>query len=207
MKTKNNKPTLDIELELKNQGYQYIIGVDEAGRGPLAGPVVTAAVNIPEGFDTSGINDSKKLSSKNRELFYNKIIEGCDYHIYQIDHATIDAVNILEATMMAMRWAIMGVPKADYALIDGNRMPQFLDLPAKCVVKGDSKSMSIAAASILAKVTRDRIMIGLHEKLPVYGFDKHKGYGTKLHREMIKLYGPSVYHRKSFRGVKEYVLH
>jgi ribonuclease HII len=181
------------------------VGVDEAGRGPLAGPVVAAAVNIPNGFDYSGINDSKKLSSKKRELFYNIITKKCDYHIYQIDHATVDAVNILEATMMAMRYAIMGVPKADYALIDGNRLPKSLDLPAEWVVKGDAKSISIAAASILAKVTRDRIMEELHEKLPVYGFDKHKGYGTKFHKEMIKLYGPSLYHRKSFRGVKEYV--
>jgi len=202
-----SRPTLDIELELKNQGYQYIVGVDEAGRGPLAGPVVAAAVHIPDGFDTTGINDSKKLSSKNRELFYNNIVEGCDYHIYQIDHRTIDAVNIREATKMAMRWSIMSVPKADYAIVDGNFLPDFLDLPAKCVIKGDSLSLSIAAASILAKVTRDRIMVKLHEKLPVYGFDKHKGYGTQFHRDMIKLYGPSVYHRRSFRGVKEYVLH
>jgi ribonuclease HII len=107
--------------------------------------------------------------------------------------------------MLAMRWAIMGVPKADYTLIDGNRMPEFLDLPAQCVVGGDRKSVSIAAASILAKVTRDRIMLELHKELPIYGFDKHKGYGTKFHREMIKLYGPSWHHRKSFRGVKEYV--
>ena len=199
------KPTLDIELELKNQGYQYIVGVDEAGRGPLAGPVVTAAVHIPDGFDTSGINDSKKLSSKNRELFYNTIVEGCDYHIYQIDHRTIDALNILKCTMMAMRYAIMGVPKADYALIDGNRMPEYLDLSAKCVVKGDSLSLSIAAASILAKVTRDRIMMKLHEKLPVYSWKSNKGYGTQEHRDAIRIYGQSVYHRKSFKCVKEYV--
>ena len=145
------------------------------------------------------------MSSKNRELFYNKIIEECDHHVYQIDHRTIDAINILEATMMAMRYAVMGVPKADYALIDGNRMPNFLDLPAECVVKGDSKSISIAAASILAKVTRDRMMEELHKQIPIYEFNKHKGYGTELHREMIKLYGPSQYHRKTFKGVKEYV--
>jgi ribonuclease HII len=200
-----SKPTYDLELKLRNKGYKHIVGVDEAGRGPLAGPVVTAAVRIPEGFDTSGFNDSKKLSSKKRELFYNRIIEECDYHIYQIDNHTIDAINILEATMLAMRWAIMGVPKADYALIDGNRMPEFLDLPAECVIGGDSKSVSIAAASIIAKVTRDRIMMELHEQFPIYGFDKHKGYGTKFHREMIELYGPSQYHRKSFRCVKEYI--
>jgi len=199
------KPTLDIELELKNQGYKYIIGVDESGRGCLAGPVVAASVNIPNGFDTSGINDSKKLSSKKRELFYNKIVESCDYSIYQIDNHTIDDINILESTMMAMRYAIMDMDKADYALIDGNRMPEFLDLPAKCVIGGDAKSISIAAASIVAKVYRDRLMIGLHDKLPIYGFDKHKGYGTKFHREMISQYGPSVYHRKSFGGVKEWL--
>ena len=199
------KPTLDIELELKNQGYKYIIGVDEAGRGPLAGPVVAAAVHIPDGFDTSGINDSKKLSSKKRELFYNNIIESCDYHVYEIDHNTIDSMNIRESTKLAMRWAIMGVPKADYAIVDGNFLPDFLDLPAQYVIGGDAKSISIAAASIVAKVYRDRIMKELHEKLPVYGFDRHKGYGTQFHRDMIKQYGPSFYHRKSFSGVKEYV--
>jgi len=205
MTVKKTKPTLDIELELKNQGYKYIIGVDEAGRGPLAGPVVAAAVHIPEGFDTSGINDSKKLSSKKRELFYNTIMENCDHHVYEVDHNTIDAVNIREATKMAMRWAIMGVSKADYAIVDGNFLPDFLDLPAKCVIGGDAKSISIAAASIVAKVTRDRIMQELHKQMPIYGFDKHKGYGTQFHREMIQLYGPCWVHRKSFKCVKEYV--
>ena len=204
MKTKI-KPTLDLELELKNQGYKYIIGVDEAGRGPLAGPVVAAAVNIPEGFDVTGINDSKKLSSKKRELFYNKIIDECDYAVYEIDPHTIDALNIRECTKMAMHWAIMGINKADYAIVDGNFLPDHLDLPAQCVIGGDAKSISIAAASIEAKVHRDNIMLEIHEKMPIYGFAKHKGYGTKFHREMIQLYGPCWIHRKSFRGVKEYV--
>jgi len=202
---KKTKPTLDIELELKNQGYKYIIGVDEAGRGSLCGSVVAAAVHIPENFNFEGINDSKKLSSKKRELFYNKIISECDYSVYEIDHNTIDAINILESSLMAMRYAMMGIPKADYTLIDGNRDPEFLDLPAKCVVGGDAKSISIAAASIIAKVHRDRIMIDLHEKLPIYNWRSNKGYGTKEHRDAIKTYGPSAYHRKTFSGVKEWI--
>ncbi len=204
-RTSKNKPTYDLEMNLRNKGYKHIIGVDEAGRGPLMGPVVAAAVHIPEGFDTAGINDSKKLSSKNRELFYNKIIEECDTSFYTIDNTTIDSINILEATKMCMRYAMMGITKADYALIDGNFIPDFLDMPAECVVGGDGKSVSIAAASIVAKVTRDRMVMEMHEQYPIYGWDRNKGYGTKEHREMIVLYGATPYHRKSFSRVKEYV--
>jgi len=199
------KPTYDLELGLKNKGCKYIIGVDEAGRGPLMGPVVAAAVHIPEGFDTTGINDSKRLSSKKRELFYNKIRKECDFAFYTVDNATIDSINIREATKMCMRYAILGITEADYALIDGNFIPEFLDIPAECVIGGDSKSVSIAAASIFAKVTRDRMVMEMHEQYPIYGWDRNKGYGTKEHREMIVLYGATPYHRKSFSRVKEYV--
>ncbi len=199
------KPTLNMELALRNNGYKHVIGVDEAGRGPLMGPVVAAAVHIPDGFDTSGINDSKKLSSKKRKLFYNNIVEGCDYSFFSIDNLTVDAMNILEATKMAMTWAMKGISKADYALIDGNFIPDYLDMPAQCVIGGDSKSVSIAAASIVAKVTRDKIVMEMHEQYPIYGWNKNKGYGTKEHRDAIELYGATPYHRKSFRRVKEYV--
>lgn len=199
------KPTLNMELALRNNGYKHVIGVDEAGRGPLMGPVVAAAVHIPDGFDTSGINDSKKLSSKRRELFYNNIVRECDYSFFSIDNRTIDSLNILESTKMAMTWAMKGISKADYALIDGNFIPEFLDVPARCIVGGDSKSVSIAAASIVAKVTRDRMVMEMHEQYPIYGWNKNKGYGTKEHRDAIELYGATPYHRKSFRRVKEYV--
>jgi len=184
---------------VRRSGTGYFTG------NSLMGPVVAAAVHIPEGFDTAGIDDSKKLSSKNRELFYNKIIEKCDYAFYAIDNGTIDSINILEATMMCMRYSIMSITKADYALIDGNRLPEFLGVSAECVVGGDGKSVSIAAASIVAKVTRDKMVLEMHEQYPIYGWDKNKGYGTQEHRDAIKLYGATPYHRKSFSGVKEYV--
>jgi len=198
------EPTYNLELELKNKGYQYIIGIDEAGRGPLAGPVVAAAVYIPEGFDTAGINDSKKLSSKNRELFYNKIIR-CPHAISEVDEKIIDEINIREATKLVMRNVIYNMSEADFALIDGNFIPEMIDIPAQPVIKGDSLSVSIAAASIVAKFWRDKIMNSYHMRWPAYGFNKNKGYGTKHHREIIKMIGPCSIHRKSFRGVKEYV--
>lgn len=202
---KIDKPTYDIELDLKNQGYKYIIGIDESGRGPLMSSVVAAGVYIPDGFDTSGINDSKKLSSKKRELFYNKIIEECDYAISEVDEKIIDEINILEATKLAMRNVIYKMNKADIAIIDGNFVPSNIDIPAKPIIGGDRLSVSVAAASILAKTYRDRKILELHKQYPIYGWDKNKGYGTKEHKEAIKLYGPSVYHRKNFSGVKEYV--
>jgi ribonuclease HII len=198
-------PTYKLELELKNKGYQYIIGVDEAGRGPLAGPVVAAAVHIPDGFDTDGINDSKKLSSKNRELFYNNITKSCTYAIAEVDEKLIDEINIREATKLAMRKVIYNMPKADFVLVDGNFVPEFIDMPAQPIIKGDSLSVSIAAASIIAKVWRDKMMDVYHIRWPAYGFNTNRGYGTKHHREMIKMIGPCSIHRKSFRRVKEYV--
>ena len=196
-----NKPTYDIELDLKNCGYKCIIGIDEAGRGPLAGPVVAAGVCIPDGFDFSGINDSKKLSSKKRELFYNKIIESCKYAISEVDEKMIDEINILESTKLAMRDVIYKINDADIAIIDGNFVPSNIDIHAKSIIGGDRLSVSIAAASIVAKVYRDKKMLELHEKFPIYEWDKNKGYGTKKHRDLIKLYNPCIYHRKSFSGV------
>lgn len=190
---------LEFEKEALAKGYKSVCGVDEAGRGPLAGPVCAAAVILPEGVIINGVNDSKKLSEKKRESLFDVIREQA--LSYSIAYATVDEIeeiNILNATMLAMRRAIDGLDiKADYAMIDGNKIPP-LDIDAECIVKGDAKSMSIACASILAKVSRDRLLYKYAEEYPMYGFDKHKGYGTKVHREAILKYGPCPYHRKSF---------
>lgn len=190
---------LEFEKEALVKGYKSVCGVDEAGRGPLAGPVCAAAVILPEGVIIDGVNDSKKLSEKKRESLFDVIREQA--LSYSIAYATVDEIeeiNILNATMLAMRRAIDGLDiKADYAMIDGNKIPP-LDIDAECIVKGDAKSMSIACASILAKVSRDRLLYKYAEEYPMYGFDKHKGYGTKVHREAILKYGPCPYHRKSF---------
>lgn len=190
---------LEFEKEALAKGYKSVCGVDEAGRGPLAGPVCAAAVILPEGVIIEGVNDSKKLSEKKRESLFDVIREQA--LSYSIAYATVDEIeeiNILNATMLAMRRAIDGLDiKADYAMIDGNKIPP-IDIDAECIVKGDAKSMSIACASILAKVSRDRLLYKYAEEYPMYGFDKHKGYGTKVHREAILKYGPCPYHRKSF---------
>lgn len=190
---------LEFEKEALAKGYKSVCGVDEAGRGPLAGPVCAAAVILPEGVIIDGVNDSKKLSEKKRESLFDVIREQA--LSYSIAYATVDEIeeiNILNATMLAMRRAIDGLDiKADYAMIDGNKIPP-LDIDAECIVKGDAKSMSIACASILAKVSRDRLLYKYAEEYPMYGFDKHKGYGTKVHIEAILKYGPCPYHRKSF---------
>ena len=190
---------LEFEKEALAKGYKSVCGVDEAGRGPLAGPVCAAAVILPEGVIIAGVNDSKKLSEKKRESLFDVIREQA--LSYSIAYATVDEIeeiNILNATMLAMRRAIDGLDiKADYAMIDGNKIPP-IDIDAECIVKGDAKSMSIACASILAKVSRDRLLYKYAEEYPMYGFDKHKGYGTKVHREAILKYGPCPYHRKSF---------
>lgn len=190
---------LEFEKEALAKGYKSVCGVDEAGRGPLAGPVCAAAVILPEGVIIDGVNDSKKLIEKKRESLFDVIREQA--LSYSIAYATVDEIeeiNILNATMLAMRRAIDGLEiKADYAMIDGNKIPP-IDIDAECIVKGDAKSMSIACASILAKVSRDRLLYKYAEEYPMYGFDKHKGYGTKVHREAILKYGPCPYHRKSF---------
>ncbi|MBQ8000492.1 MAG: ribonuclease HII [Ruminococcus sp.] len=174
-------------------------GVDEAGRGPLAGPVCAAAVILPQGLILEGVNDSKKLTEKKREKLFDVIIESAV--AYSVAYATveeIEEINILNATMLAMKRAVEGLQvPADFAYIDGNRTPD-LDIPCEYIIKGDARSMSVAAASILAKVSRDRLLLEYAKEYPQYCFEKHKGYGTKLHTDMIKEHGPSPVHRMSF---------
>lgn len=190
---------LEYENNALNNGYEVICGVDEAGRGPLAGPVYAAAVILPNGHIVEGVNDSKKISEKKRELLFDKIIsESVSYSVGIATEKEIDEINILQATFLAMRRAVDGLAvKPDIAFIDGNRKPG-LDIEEQVIVKGDAKSANIAAASIIAKVSRDRYMLQMAEKYPQYQFEKHKGYGTKLHYEMIEKYGISPIHRKTF---------
>ena len=190
---------LKYENEALSKGYNNICGVDEAGRGPLAGPVCAAAVILPKGEIIEGVNDSKKLTEKKREALYDVIKEkAVAYSIAFASVEEIEEMNILNATMLAMKRAVDGLDiPADYAMIDGNKIPD-LNIPAEYVIKGDANSISIAAASILAKVTRDRLCADYEKEYPQYGFAKHKGYGTKLHREMILKYGPCKIHRMSF---------
>lgn len=186
-----------FDLDRKKSGY--LAGVDEAGRGPLAGPVFAAAVILADDVIIEGINDSKKLSEKKRELLYDEICEkAISYCVASVDEKEIDDINILQATFKAMRNAVSGLSVTpDYVLIDGNKSPSTL-LAEETVVKGDSKSMSIAAASILAKVSRDRYITEIADKYPGYGFEKHKGYGTKAHYEAIEKLGICPIHRKTF---------
>lgn len=188
-----------IEDELFEKGYQFVCGVDEAGRGPLAGPVCAAAVILPPHLNIEGLNDSKKLTDKRRRELMPVIKEqAIAYGIGFASHQEIDRVNILQATFLAMERAIAQLEgKAEFALIDGNREKDF-GLPVKTVVKGDSLSASIAAASILAKVTRDDLMEQLADTYPGYGFEVHKGYGTKAHYDALRELGPSPVHRMSF---------
>lgn len=187
------------EEETRGKGYAAVCGVDEAGRGPLAGPVCAAAVILPAGLVIEGVNDSKKLSEKKREELFPVICEkALAYGIGWADEREIDEINILQATYRAMQRAVESLPyKADYALIDGNRMPP-LAIPGTTIVKGDALSMSIAAASILAKVSRDRVMVQMAREYPQYGFEKHKGYGTAAHVQALREYGPCPLHRQSF---------
>ena len=199
---KNSEVTinwLEYENELYSKGYKRVCGVDEAGRGPLAGPVCAAAVILPEGCIIEGVNDSKKLTEKKRERLFDVIKEtALAYSIATADEKEIDEINILQATYLAMKRAFDGLSiKPEMALVDGNRDPG-LGVPTRTIIKGDANSMSIAAASILAKVTRDRFMLEMDEKYPEYQFAKHKGYGTKLHYEMLDKYGASEIHRMSF---------
>ena len=191
-------PLFEYDKAVRND-YAVICGVDEAGRGPLAGDVYAAAVILDDDVRIDGLNDSKKLSEKKRELLYDEIISKAKaYCVATASVAEIEEFNILQATFMAMRRAVEGLGiTLDMALIDGNREPE-LNCPVRTVVKGDGLSASIAAASILAKVSRDRYMAEIAEKYPEYCFEKHKGYGTKLHNEMILKYGPSPVHRMSF---------
>ena len=185
-KGRDKMPDYEYEAKALSLGFMNVCGVDEAGRGPLAGPVYAAAVILPQGLVIEGLNDSKKLSEKKRELLYDMVTESAlAWSVGVATEQEIDEVNILQATFLAMRRAVEGLAvKADYALIDGNRMPP-LAIKGETVIKGDSLSMSIAAASIIAKVSRDRFMLEVAEKYPEYAFEKHKGYGTKLHYEML----------------------
>ena len=188
-----------LENELYQKGYTQVCGVDEAGRGPLCGPVVAAACILPCGLVIPGLNDSKKLSEKKRELLFDQIKQNAvSYCIASASVEEIDELNILEATLLAMRRAIKGLDvKADFALIDGNVDRDF-PIDAKAVISGDATSPSIAAASILAKVTRDHMCIELDAAYPQYGIAKHKGYGTKAHMQALREFGPSPIHRKQF---------
>lgn len=189
----------DIENEYAQKGFKAICGVDEAGRGPLAGPVYAAAVILPLDCDIPGLNDSKKLSEKKREQLFDIVKEkALAYGIGIASEKEIDEINILQATFLAMRRAVASLEiKPDFVMIDGNRKPN-TGIDEITVVKGDAKSMSIAAASVLAKVSRDRFMLEMAEKYPEYEFEKHKGYGTKLHYEKLAEFGPSEIHRRTF---------
>lgn len=192
--------TIDYEYEqiASLRGFSAICGIDEAGRGPLAGSVFAAAVVLPLGLEIEGLNDSKKLTEKKREALYDIIIEkAIAWSVVSVDEKIIDQINILQATYMAMEKACENI-NCDYALIDGNRLPPNLKVEGETIVKGDAKSMSIAAASILAKVSRDREMLDYAKQYPEYMFEKHKGYGTKVHYEMLEKYGSCEIHRESF---------
>ncbi len=197
------------EFEHKTQrfGYQYIAGIDEAGRGPLAGPVVSAAVILPDSFNCPGVTDSKKLSEKKREALFPEInAQALAVGIGMASHQEIDQINILQASLLSMKRAVQNLTLypdylvPDYLLIDG-KFTIDMEPPQQAIVKGDSKSISIAAASIIAKVTRDRFMATLHKTYPQYNFIQHKGYPTKAHKQAIIEYGPCPVHRKTFNGV------
>jgi ribonuclease HII len=195
-----------FEKSLAGQGYAKIAGVDEAGRGPLAGPVVSAAVVLPANFQDRGVIDSKKLSPGRREKLFSHIYDQAEaIGIGIVDPQEIDRINILQAARLSMVMALAHLgPAPDYVLVDGNFRLE-TDLPHQPVIKGDARSISIAAASIVAKVTRDRLMLRYHDDFPQYGFDRHKGYPTKAHKTAIAVNGPCRIHRRSFRGVLEHI--
>ena len=198
--------TLSFEKSAWHNGYIYVAGIDEAGRGPLAGPVMAAAVILPVGLAISGVDDSKKLSPDKRERLFDIIMaQALSVGVGSMTPADIDRINILQATRRAMLAAVLNLSQLpDYLLIDGISTIDST-IPQKTVKKGDSLSLSIAAASIIAKVTRDRIMIEMDAKYPGYGFAGHKGYGSEAHMAAIKRLGPSPIHRLTFGGVKEHV--
>jgi ribonuclease HII len=195
-----------FEKALTAKGFHRIAGVDEAGRGPLAGPVVSAAVVLPPDFDAEGVDDSKKLTPRQRERIFERIKrEAESVGVGIVDAPEIDRINILQAARLSMAMAVSNlVPPPAFLLIDGNSdIPH--PLPQKSIVKGDARSVSVAAASIVAKVTRDRLMDRYHREYPQFGFNRHKGYPTREHRVAIADFGPSPVHRRTFRGVREYL--
>lgn len=194
------------EHDLWNNGVNYIGGVDEVGRGPLIGPVVTACVVLPKDFYLEGLTDSKKLTEKKRDIFYDYIMEhALAVSVGMMDEKVIDEVNIYEATKLAMYQAINNCPiKPEHVLIDAMKLEN-LDIPSTSIIKGDAKSVTIAAASVIAKVTRDRMMIELDKKYPMYGFKSHKGYPTKKHVEAILKYGLIDGYRKTFKPISEII--
>ncbi len=196
-------PSFRFERDAARLGARRIAGIDEAGRGPLAGPVVAAAVVLSASDTISGLDDSKRLTAAARERFFLQIKESAvAFGIGMVSSQTIDKINILQATRLAMVRAAQSItPAPDFLLIDGP-ISLDVDIPQRPIVKGDRLSVSIAAAAILAKVTRDRIMTKMHSKYPIYGFDRHKGYGTRAHKEALAGHGPCPIHRMSFRGVK-----
>ncbi|PCI89054.1 MAG: ribonuclease HII [Hyphomicrobiales bacterium] len=204
--------TIDFSFEqgLWQEDLCFVAGVDEAGRGPWAGPVVAAAAIFKPHYKAdflSGLNDSKKLSAKKREALYIYILEHCDYAVGMASVEEIDEINILQASMLAMSRAINDLPnKAQYVLIDGNKIPDQLNIPAEAIIKGDGRSYSIAAASIVAKVTRDRLMQKLHDEFPHYGWSRNAGYGTKLHQEGLSKHGVTQHHRRSFKPIQKIIL-
>lgn len=194
-------PDLAFEQEAGSKGYCRIAGVDEAGRGPLAGPVVAAAVILPAGFDLDGVTDSKLLSPTRRETLYAALTRDITWAVGVASVEEIDSLNILNATHLAMRRALDELlPAPDFALVDGLAV-RGLSIPHRPIIKGDSLCLSIAAASIIAKVTRDRLMLDLHACYPAYGFDRHKGYGTPMHLRALEQHGPCPHHRRSFAPV------
>ncbi len=201
-------PTLDHENELRAQGHRLVAGLDEVGRGPLAGPVCAAAVILPNDFHHDVLNDSKKLSERQREKIYEELTgsEQIQWKCVFVEVEEIDRINILQASREAMRRALLGLKKKPHAaLIDGLPVPDF-PVPQRSIIKGDSISFSIAAASVIAKVTRDRLMHKLHEQYPHYGFAKHKGYGTPTHLKALREHGPCPIHRRSFAPVAQLTL-
>ncbi len=196
-------PSLEYERARQRDGFRRVAGIDEAGRGPLAGPVSAAAVILPEGYSHAWLNDSKKLTEKRRETLYAELTE-CGAVVWSQSYGDveeIDTINILNSTHAAMARAAQSLfPAPDFCLIDGLPVPDF-PIASEGIVKGDGKSLSIAAASIIAKVSRDRLMLEYAEQYPEYGFERHKGYGTKMHMEALRKYGPCPIHRRSFAPV------
>jgi len=199
------KANYELETAAKQEGYKYVVGIDEAGRGPGAGPVVASAVYIPEEalpVLEGRVHDSKKVSPKKREALYDEIMELCVVGVQEVPASIIDEINILEATKLAMARSVEQIKFFDYLLVDGTvDLSKHILCPQQQVIKGDAKSISIAAASIIAKVYRDRIMLTLHELFPIYGWSSNKGYLTKVHCEAIQTYGITDFHRATFRKV------